>query len=398
MLAELAEARAELALPVVPVPPRVRQPNSYARPPQPPAAPVSSTGRTGRTSTAPTAFAAPTAVGAVPLADDGARTTDLRRPGPPPPVVIPPRRQLSPRVRRRRRRLVGFVAVLLLGALSVGAGVLGVRLWREWDTHVPKLAGQSLAAAQAELRQTGYAVDPNVTHVFSETVPAGMVVRTDPGTGTRVAQGGSVGLVVSLGKDRIAMPDVRNLTLPDAEAALHARGIAYDPTPKVQPSIRVKAGLVISTDPAGNSQIRRSATVQFTVSKGPPLITVPSVENGMPYDQAAAILKKDHFLVSRDDEYDSTVPPGGVIAVDFGGQRRPYGSLIPVHVSRGPRLVTIPDVQPLEPISDYESQLENLGLHADIVKVLGAHLGRVVSVSGAGSQVPVGSTVKVRVV
>ncbi len=398
MLAELAEARAELALPVVPVPPRVRQPNSYARPPQPPAAPVSNTGRTGRTGGPDTARTAPTPADAAPPTDDGARTTDLRRPGPPPPVVIPPRRQLSPRVRRRRRRLVAFVAVLLLGALSVGAGVLGVRLWREWDTHVPKLAGQSLSAAQAELRQTGYAVDPNITHVFSETVPAGMVVRTDPGTGARVAQGGSVGLVVSLGKDRIAMPDVRNLTLPDAEAALHARGIAYDPTPKVQSSIRVKAGLVISTDPSGNSQIRRSATVRFTVSKGPPSIEVPSIENGMPYDQAAALLKQHHFLASRQDQYSSTVPAGGVIAVDFAGQLRPYGSVIPLTVSRGPRYVTVPGNQPLEPISDYQSQLESLGLQVDVVPVLGAHLGRVVSVPDAGKQVPVGSVVKVRVV
>ena len=399
MLAELAEARAELALPVVPVPPRVRRAVPPMRAPYPPAASVSSTGRTARTTGSDTAYTAPDPAGSAPPADGGARTTDLRRPGPPPPVVIPPRRQLSPRVRRRRRRLIAFVAVLLLGALSVGAGVLGVRLWREWDTHVPKVAGLSLASAQAELHHTGYTVDPNITHVFSESVPAGMVVRTDPGTGTRVAQGGSVGLVVSLGKDRIAMPDVRNMALPDAESALHSRGIAYDPTPDVRTSIHVKAGLVISTVPAGNSQIRRSATVHFTVSKGPPAVAVPSVENGMPYDQAAALLKRHHFVATREDEYNSAVPAGGVIAVDYAGQLRPYGSTVTVHVSRGPQYVTIPDYQPLEPLSDYQPQLESLGLQVDIVPVLGAHIGRVVGVNpGAGSQAAVGSTVKVRVI
>jgi serine/threonine-protein kinase len=394
MLAELAEARAELALPVVPVPPRVRRPGPAARPHHSPSGLVSSTGRTDRTATAHTA---PTQPDQHP--DDAGRTTDLRRPGPPPPVVIPPRRQLSPRMRRRRRRLVAFIAVLLLGALSVGAGLLGVRLWREWNTHVPKLVGQSVTTAQGELRHTGYAVDPTITHVFSETVPEGTVVRTDPGAGARVAQGGTVELVVSLGKDRIAMPDVRNMTLPAAEAALHARGISYDPTPKVQPSVQVKRGLVISTDPRGNAQIRRTATVSFTVSKGPPYQLVPTVENGMPYDKAAAILQQHHFVASRVDEYSSTVPVGGVIAIDLAGQSRPYGDTIPVRVSRGPQYVTVPDYHTLEPLSELQPQLENLGLHVQIVTVLGGKAGRVINVSpGTGSQVAVGGTVKVTIV
>src|SRR6478672_7566428 len=132
-LAELADTRAQLALPIVPVPPRTRPPatpprNGAGRPHHPPVG-----SRTG--TTAPVR-------GTGPVTDDlhrrgdTARTSEIRRnsdrhdtevverrPGPPPPVVIPPpkgRRQLSPRARRRRRRLIGLLAVLLLGTLSVG--------------------------------------------------------------------------------------------------------------------------------------------------------------------------------------------------------------------------------------------------------------------------------------
>jgi serine/threonine-protein kinase len=302
-------------------------------------------------------------------------------------------------VRRRRRRVVGLVAVLLLGALSVGAGLLGVRLWREWNTHVPKLAGQSVSAAEYSLHRTGYAVNVSITHVFSETVPAGKVVRTDPAGGARVAQGHSIGLVVSLGKDRITMPDVTDVSLAQAETTLHSRGIDYDPTPSVASSVRVARGLVIQTDPAGNSRMKRSTIVHFTVSKGPPSVVVPNVENGVPYAKAAATLTKEHFVPTRIDVYNDTVPAGGVIAIDLAGEPRPYGSTIAVRVSKGPEFVTIPDFHILEPLSELQPQLEHLGLHVDVVTAYGGHAGRVLDVEpGSGTQVRPGETVKVTVV
>ena len=44
---------------------------------------------------------------------------------------------------------------------------------------------------------------------YSETVPAGRVLQTDPGPGERVLDGGTVTLVLSLGKERYDVPKLR---------------------------------------------------------------------------------------------------------------------------------------------------------------------------------------------
>jgi serine/threonine protein kinase/beta-lactam-binding protein with PASTA domain len=404
-LAELADARAQLALPVVPVPPRVRtQSAANGHVPHSPrvgpramtTGPVAATGRTART--------VPGATGRTDdLRTDSARhETEVvdRRPAPPPPVVIPPRRPVSARVRRRRRRLIALVAVLLLGAVSLGAGIVGVRMWREWNTHVPKLVGLSVPAAEARLHKTGYAISPTITHVFDETVPAGMIVRTDPGAGQRVAQGNTVGLVVSLGKDRIPVPDVSGESQAAAAQTLTMHGLTYNTlNQRVRPSLRVPAGNVISTDPEAGTPVRRNTPVTLVVSSGKPNVKVPYIQDGMPYEQAVQILAKHHLSASRSDDYNPTIASGLVVSVDQSGQSVRWGTTVTVHVSKGPEFVTIPDYRVLEPLSELKPQLEQLGLQVEVVAEFGGQAGRVINVDpGSGTQVRPGDVVKVTIV
>jgi serine/threonine-protein kinase len=402
-LAELADARADLALPVVPVPPRERSVpprTNGATPPRHPVvgtragntAPVgAATGRTDRTSTARTNGARPNTV------QHDTEVVDSRQ-APPPPVVIPPRRKpISPRARRRRRRLIAFVAVLLLGALSLTAGLVGVRLWREWNTHVPKVAGLSVSQAKSVLRETGYAISPTVTHVFSENVPQGVVVRTDPSTGTRVAQGKPIALVVSLGKNRVPVPEVAGQTLNDAENTLSLRGLHW--LTSVRSSLSVPEGKVIATDPKAGAQVKRSQQITILESSGLPNVKVPDVPEGTSYDDAEALLKKHHLVASRVDEHSDTVPSGVVIAIDQAGQHDQWGSTIPVRVSSGPELVTVPDFSMLQPLAGYESQLHDLGLNVNVVSEFGGTTQRIIHVSPSpGTQVHPGETIDVSIV
>jgi serine/threonine-protein kinase len=409
-LAELADARAQLALPVVPVPPRQRtaRPRSDNGPAATGGRPHHPTigARTGSTApvrggnTTPNPSSTRTDVFRGPARHDTA-VVERRPAAAPPPVVIPPPRRrnaLSPRARRRRRRLIAFVAVLLLGTLSVGGGVLGVRFWREWNTHVPKVAGDSVSQATQVLKQTGYAVDDRVTSEFSETVPAHMVIRTDPGTGARLAQGKTVRLVVSLGKDRIPVPDVSRQSLSQAESTMQAHGLDFDPTPQLQHSIKVRQGYVIATDPPAGAQVKRNQRISFVVSSGPPMVTVPQIAAGTPYEQAAATLSQANFKPERVDAFSDTVPAGGVISLSPSG-RASYGSTVTVTVSKGPEWVTIPDWTTLEALSDLQPKLEALGLHVQVNTEFGGHAGRVINVDpAAGTQVHPGDTVTVTIV
>jgi eukaryotic-like serine/threonine-protein kinase len=426
LLAELADARAELSLPVVPIPPRPRTARTL-----PPDAPTISerpgggphatgaTGRLGRGHTARTPKGPgyrPAGAGAAGEPTDvlhGVRhdhnTAVVGGVGPavrpggeaPPPVVIPPpkkRTALSPRARRRRRRILLLVAVLVLGAVSVGAGIGGVRLYREWNTHVPKVGRTSVSAATATLRTAGYTVDSAVTSRFSETVPAGQVIGSDPTAGQRLSQGNTVRLVVSLGKDRIPVPDVGDRALTDAESTLQDHGLQFDPSPTTRHSIRVAQGRVITTVPPAGAQVKRNQRIGFVVSSGPPQRDVPGIAAGTAYDDARHQLRAAGFRVSRIDEYSDTVPAGKVVSVDPTG-RATYGSRVTVTVSRGPEFVTVPDFDRLQPLDDYEQQLQQLGLNVSVHKAFGGKAELVISVDpNPGTQVHIGDTVTITVI
>jgi serine/threonine protein kinase/beta-lactam-binding protein with PASTA domain len=400
LLAEIADARAELGLPVVPIPPRTRAANGARRPGGRGVGPVGTVGPGGTASDVSTAL-----ISGRPRSDTATvgphGTGRAPRTEAPPPVVIPPPKQprtRSPKARRRRRRIIALVAVLVLGLLSVTGGMVGVRLYREWNTHVPKVAGATVRAATAELRRTGYTVDGSVTSEFSETVPAGQVIRTVPTVGQRLTQGKTVRLVVSLGQDRVPVPDVGGQPLTDAEKAMQDHGLQFDPSPRTRHSIRVQQGQVITTIPPAGSEIRRDKQIVFVVSSGPPIRAVPHIDDSTSYDAARQQLRKAGFRVSRVDEFSDSVDEGNVISLD-PSDRATYGSIITVTVSRGPEFVTVPDFDRLEPLDDYEQALHAVGLHAEVQKAFGGDNNLVISVDpGPGTEVHPGDTVTVTVI
>lgn len=91
--------------------------------------------------------------------------------------------------------------------------------------------GTAVADAEQRIRDAGLAPtrdDPE----YSDSVPEGAVVRTEPGAGEAVQIGGSVALVVSLGvqpppePERVSVPFVVGQTVNDAQALLDELGLA----------------------------------------------------------------------------------------------------------------------------------------------------------------------------
>jgi beta-lactam-binding protein with PASTA domain/predicted Ser/Thr protein kinase len=68
------------------------------------------------------------------------------------------------------------------------------------DTTVPDTAGKTYSQAAAALGAATLNAQPG-TDEYSDTVPAGQVIRTDPAAGTTVPEGTVVTVIVSLGQD-----------------------------------------------------------------------------------------------------------------------------------------------------------------------------------------------------
>jgi serine/threonine-protein kinase len=89
---------------------------------------------------------------------------------------------------------------------------------------IPDLAGVALSDAQAQLEDLRLVVTLG-EQVFSDTVPVGGLVATDPPAGTSVERGSTVVLTQSKGVDLVTMPDLTGQTLPQIQATLASAGL-----------------------------------------------------------------------------------------------------------------------------------------------------------------------------
>ena len=394
-LAEVADVRSELGLPVVPVPARDRSRSRRLRADVRQRTPDAETtdllrggAQTHDTTVVPRRGAPPAAppppVYAAPA-------------GPPPPVVIPPQQaKAARRSRRRRRALIALIVVLLLGAAAAWGGKL---LADHYLKYVPNVVKKSESAAVQRLEHAGYHV--KIYSTFNETIAKGLVISTDPGAGERLADGGNVTVTVSTGPQMFTVPRVRNDSYDGAVTALRQAGAKnVVSTPRQTYDDTVPKGDVVGTDPAAGQVIRRKDPVTLLVSQGPRSYPVPAVAPGTPYDEARRTLKNSpgQFKPKRVFEYSDTVGKDEVISVDPSDQAV-KGSTITVTVSKGPEFVTVPDIPLGTSKADADSQLRQLGLVPDFKQEIGDRTDPVVySVPSAGEKVHVGTTVTVIVI
>ncbi len=146
---------------------------------------------------------------------------------------------------------------------------------------VPAVQGQSQAAARTALTSLGtHGVTVAYHQSADDTVRQGRVIRTQPTAGVKIRGGTVLTVYVSSGLPMVTLPDVSRTTVDDATTTL--ADLSFPVTRTDVFSDDVAPNVVISQDPAGTTQQRKFTAVTLTVSKGPDLVTVPSVPRGNP--------------------------------------------------------------------------------------------------------------------
>jgi serine/threonine-protein kinase len=194
-------------------------------------------------------------------------------------------------------------------------------------TPATDVAGMTLDDATAALAADDLALAPEPAQQFSETVAAGLVVSQVPAAGETVERGSEVAVVVSKGREPVAVPVVVEQERAAAERALTDAGLV--PEVAEEFSQDVPAGVVISQAPAEGT-LFRGDPVALVVSKGPPLAEVPAVR-GMQVEEATRVLQEAGFEV----EVRRLVPNGfgTVLGSDpDAGEQVPAGSTVTISV------------------------------------------------------------------
>lgn len=118
---------------------------------------------------------------------------------------------------------------------------------------VPDVAGLEVDDATDALSTEGFKVARD--DAFDETVPAGAVIRTDPGEGKGAEQGSTVTLVVSMGPEG-TVPDVVGMTVEEAEGLLEKAGYEVEVR-----GFGELFGGVLESDPAAGEQLEQGGVV-----------------------------------------------------------------------------------------------------------------------------------------
>ncbi|KQZ83987.1 serine/threonine protein kinase [Microbacterium sp. Root166] len=292
------------------------------------------------------------------LHDDGAASGDLTAvmplPGeatPGPTDVVDNAARLRGAARRRRAKGGWIVTiVVLLAALAAGAG------W--WFGSGPgslvpvaDVSGLTFVQAQERLAQDSLvAVEQGEN---SLDIPLGQVIRTEPGSGTRVEQDSSIDVYISLGPAEVTIAPLAGMTEAQARELLDANVVAVgDSARQFSADVPKDAVIAASVTPRGAAEpvdctggctVHQGDSATLLVSAG----AVPDVA-GQSVGDATAALEGVELVVSGDrpEEPSDTVEDGLVIRIadKEGGAAWVPGDTVTLIVSSGPPLFAVPDL------------------------------------------------------
>jgi eukaryotic-like serine/threonine-protein kinase len=193
----------------------------------------------------------------------------------------------------------GLGTVIVVAALTsaiVAAGVVlamveGFRFVP--DEEVPDLAGMSVDGARGVLDGRGLRlVQRGERH--HPSIEEGLVAAQEPGARSVVRSGSEVTVFLSLGPERVELPDLTGLHAPAATARLANLGLrvttraggAGDP------------GTVVEMRPPPGARVDPQATVELTLAPADVRVTVPDL-TGMPARTAREALVQAGLVVGR---------------------------------------------------------------------------------------------------
>ena len=154
--------------------------------------------------------------------------------------------------------VIVFVAVFWLAL---------VRTVHHGTLTVPDLTGADLEEARRLAHDRGLAVEVARPGVFSETVTPGNVATQEPPPGFHVKSGATVTVRLSLGNERVAVPDVLGDSLQGATAVLEQEGLR----PGRRATVRGQAAgdSVLATSPPTGAQVPPGAEVDLLLNETP---------------------------------------------------------------------------------------------------------------------------------
>ncbi len=137
------------------------------------------------------------------------------------------------------------------------------------DAQTLKLVGENFRKADIMIRQAGFAPG-TVSRVFSDRVERDMVIAQEPGAGSPLEKGGSIGMLISVGKKapQYVMPKLTGKKADEALTLIDRIGLQHRVIKRTTGSQMPDAGrIVINQKPGAGSPVSLDTTVDIVVNR-----------------------------------------------------------------------------------------------------------------------------------
>lgn len=210
---------------------------------------------------------------------------------------------------------------------------------------VENLAGKPLDEAESMAANDGFVIEV-LEQREEEDVPENTILSQSIEPGTEIKTGDKIGVVISAPSDTVAMPDIRNLTISEAEAKLRPFGISIT-VQSNEYSTSVPVDRIISQMPKAGQKAEKDSTVTVIISRGEKEITsvVPNLR-GVDVSTAKSLLSEQGLSLGSVSERNSNEPEGTIIWQQYeSGNQVNEGTSVNIIISSGPamELPTPPD-------------------------------------------------------
>jgi beta-lactam-binding protein with PASTA domain/predicted Ser/Thr protein kinase len=241
-------------------------------------------------------------------------------------------------MKKRKIRKSGLIiaAIALLGLFSGMLFMMGGNFFGK-EVVVPDIVGKTINEANKELTSQKLVMSVK-EEKYSDTYEKDTIMFQDPGKGQKVKEGRKIYVILSLGQEKIEVPNVVNQELNDAEITLRNEGFEIGSIESVYDD-KYQEGYIISQDPRGGTKVAKNSKVDLMVSKGktPAKVAMPELL-GLSLEEAQEKIRENKLLpgeVTRkesDKYYSNEVmqqdTPAGVMVEE--------GTEVKLVVSKGP--------------------------------------------------------------
>ncbi|MCR5134350.1 MAG: Stk1 family PASTA domain-containing Ser/Thr kinase [Clostridiales bacterium] len=234
--------------------------------------------------------------------------------------------------KKRALIMIGAGVALLVLIMVIG---LATGKFSKKEIEVPDLHGMTYEQAEEQLKDRGLKIQKG-DKVFSDDYEAGLIVAQDPREHTKVKEGTTVTVDLSIGASEGEVPYLIGMDEKEAVAAIEEAGFVY--AGSTEETSTQPAGQVLSQTPEAGSKASPGSEISLVISngQGKRQVTVPDLR-GLTEDEARSKLENNGlYLGSVEYQISKTYPKGQIIDQQYaGGNKIDEGTSVSVVVSTG---------------------------------------------------------------